>query len=427
MRHSRRQLTAPTLAVFAAVLTLCASLSICASLSAAEPYKYQFTSVSENVNPAAVTISRDEATPFCPTDWNVRKDRLAGGKQDGVDRITIDNGVLRIVVIPTRGMSIWEVWHGDVRIGWESPVKEIVHPRMVTLSARGGLGWLDGFGELMCRCGLESNGQPGPDEIVTNTGAIASTDLTLHGKLAYLPAQEVELQVDRDAPYAIHLRGRVDEHMVHGPKLTLYSELIVVPGESTFRLVDEVANESGSESEFQILYHTNFGTPLLEAGAEFVAPIERVTPFNERAAEGDVHEFATYTGPTAGYVEQVYLLRLYHDAEGQTIVMLRNASSDRGVSLRYDTTALPYLTVWKNTTSQLDGYVTGIEPGTNYPYGRQHEREAGRVPKLGPEERRRFEIEFAIHPSAASVTEALTQIQQIQGERATQYDVEPAE
>ncbi|HWC89064.1 MAG TPA: DUF4432 family protein, partial [Pirellulales bacterium] len=53
----------------------------------------------------------------------VRKRRLHGGRQDGVDTIEVDNGVLRFVVVPTRGMGLWKAWSGPLEIGWQSPVK----------------------------------------------------------------------------------------------------------------------------------------------------------------------------------------------------------------------------------------------------------------------------------------------------------------
>ena len=39
-----------------------------------------------------------------------------------------------------------------------------VHPKFVDLSVRGGLGWLTGFDEWLCRCGLAWNGPPGDDD-----------------------------------------------------------------------------------------------------------------------------------------------------------------------------------------------------------------------------------------------------------------------
>ena len=80
--------------------------------------------------------------------------------REGVDTIEVDNGKFRFVVVPTRGMGLWKGWLGKTEIGWQSPVKGPVHPQFVPLTDPSGLGWLEGFDELMCRCGLESNGAP---------------------------------------------------------------------------------------------------------------------------------------------------------------------------------------------------------------------------------------------------------------------------
>jgi hypothetical protein len=52
-----------------------------------------------------------------------------------------------------------------------------------------------------------------------------------------------------------------------------------------------------------------------------------------------------------------------------------------------------------------EGYATGIEPSTSYPYPRPIERAAGRVPRLGPGES--YKVEVAI---TALTTENTVQI-----------------
>jgi hypothetical protein len=118
---------------------------------------------------------------------------------------------MTITVIPTRGMNILSVHAGDVRREWDSPVQEVIHPKFINLQDRGGLGWLEAFNEWLCRCGLESNGAPAIDRFVTSTGVETTMELTLQGRIANLPAQEVELGVEQEPPYRITLRGRVDE------------------------------------------------------------------------------------------------------------------------------------------------------------------------------------------------------------------------
>jgi len=150
-------------------------------------------SVDEKVRVAEWSASWRDLQPAAPDGarWSIQKSVLHGGKQEGVDAITVDNGRLSFTVVPTRGMNLWDARAGDLRLGWDSPVKEVVHPAYVNLQARGGLGWLEGFAEWINRCGLESNGAPGPDEIPNNTGKIVTVDLTLHGRISYSPAREV--------------------------------------------------------------------------------------------------------------------------------------------------------------------------------------------------------------------------------------------
>ena len=108
-------------------------------------------------------------------DWSIRKRTLRGGLSDGLDVVELKNGELSMSVLPTRGMGLWRGEFRGIPIEWKSPVARPVHPMFVNLKDRNGLGWLNGFNELMCRCGLAFNGPPGTD---------GGTDVTLHGKIA---------------------------------------------------------------------------------------------------------------------------------------------------------------------------------------------------------------------------------------------------
>lgn len=353
--------------------------------------------------------------------WSVRKRTLAGGKQAGVSVITINNGVLEIDVVPTRGMSIQEIRRGEMRLGWDSPVTEIVNPAFIDLESRGGLGWLDGFGEWMVRCGLEFAGHPGTDKMINNTGETAEVELSLHGKIGNIPASEVEVSIDRAPPHRIRVRGVVYERSFKGPNLRLVAEVSVVPGASGFRIDDQVTNLGASEQEFQIIYHMNFGRPLLEEGAKVHVAAERVAPMNAHAAES-IDEFAVYKGPTDGFVEQVYLVEPLSDERGTSLAVLQDADGNNAVAIRWSTAELPYLTLWKNTASKAEGYVTGIEPGTGFPFNRSVERAAGRVPKLAPSKSRRFTLDIDLHQGESAVKRAVAAVQNIQAGR--QVDIQ---
>ena len=388
---------------------------------ASEPFRLVLTDVEKNIYVEDLHITNQDITPDCPVPWSIHKVVLHGGKREGVEVIDVDNGKLSLTVVPTRGMSIQEVRMGDIRLGWDSPVKNLVHPQYINLHTRAGLGWLEGFNEWMVRCGLEFFGGPGTDEFIDNTGKKATMELTLHGKIGNTPASVVEVIIERQAPYRIRVRARIDETCVHGPKLELWAEVSTTPGSHTFQISDRVTNRSAVEQEFGILYHGNYGTPLMEKGATFVAPVRQVTPINEHSA-ADVSTYSVYRGPTPGFAEQVYCLRLWADRNEQTKVMLRNAAGSRAVSMAFSVDQLPFFTLWKNPVAYEDGYVTGLEPGTGFPRNRAVERKFGRVPKLGPHQTRPFTIDFALHAGRDQVNSIADEIASILAGRQTRMD-----
>jgi hypothetical protein len=409
--------------------------ALLAPATAAEPeraYAYRKRILGENLNsidgdnPNGLfnLVSRTVPGIARTKAWSVKVWVLHGGKQEGVALVIIDNGAMTVQVVPARGMGVLEARAGDVRLGWDSPVKEVVHPSFINLEGRGGLGWLEGFSEGMVRCGLEYAGHPGLDEFVDNTGAKAQMNLTLHGKIANIPASKVEVLVDKDPPHRIRVRGTVHERLFFGPKLELTAEVSTVPGSTSFRVEDAVTNRGASPQEFQLIYHTNYGGPVLEKGATVLAPVARVAPMNETAAKG-VDAYATYEGPTPGFIEQVYLIHPLADAQGRTSVLLQNAAKDKGASITWSARELPYLTVWKNTSALADGYVTGLEPATGFPYNRKVERAAGRVPKLAPGETRRFALDFGLHTDKAAVADAADRILTLQKGHAPQVESTP--
>ena len=377
--------------------------------------EHVLTSVSAGLGEPTWRLSSRDAKYDSAAPWSVKRFALHGGKQEGCELIVLDNGKLKISVVPTRGMSVLEVTSGDVRLGWNSPVKQVVHPQFMRLESRGGLGWLEGFNEWMVRCGLEFAGHPGQDEFVNNVGEKATMDLTLHGKIGNIPASEVSVVVDLEAPHRIRIKGVVHEQAFYGPKLELATEISTEPGSDAFRIADSVTNHGAFEQEYQVIYHCNYGPPLLGQGSRVLAAAKRIAPFNEHAGEG-LKDWQTYAAPTKGFIEQVYCLEPLADRDGRGIVMLENAATDRAVTMRWKTDSLPFLTVWKNTAATEDGYVTGLEPGTGYAYNRRIERQAGRVPKLAPHATREFRIEVGIHVGKERVAEQAAAVANLQGQ-----------
>jgi hypothetical protein len=220
-------------------------------------------------------------------------------------------------------------------------------------------------------------------------------------------------------PHTIRLRGTLKEQAFKKVNFLIETELVTEGGARFFTLHDTLINSGDYPSEYQALYHNNFGPPLLEEGARFIAPVEQVSPFNDKAA-GDLGDWQAYRGPTRDYDETVYNVVPYGDENGDTLAVLHNASGTAGVSVAFNIQQLPVLSLWKNTDTPVQGYVTGLEPGTSFAYNRSYQRALNRVPTIGPKEHRQFDLTFTLLPDKTAVDQAVQQVEAILNNRPTE-------
>lgn len=310
---------------------------------------------------SALPAHRELARPAA----GIRRLLLLEGASAGLEVIELDNGQLKLWLLPQRGLGIWKIWYQGMALGWQSPVRGPVHPALVPLAEPGG--WLYGFDELLCRCGLESNGPPdrGDD----------GTIYPLHGRAANLPAHNLTLQ---HSAAGLGVSGDLYESRLHGQKLALHSQLQLPADGCRIHIRDSVANLSALPASAQLLYHLNIGAPFLQAGCRIHAAVAELAPRDARAADGIAH-WADISAPEAGFTEQVYYLRLLPDADGMGEVLLLQPDGECALQLRIRLATLPYFIIWKNLVAAEDGYVLGLEPASNFPNPRRFESARQRV------------------------------------------------
>lgn len=177
---------------------------------------------------------------------------------------------------------------------------------MVRLNDPTGIGWLDGFDELLVRCGLESNGAPEFNEQGTLVYG-------LHGKIANMPAHRVDVAIDGDSG-EISVHGVVDEARLFGNNLRLESAVTTRVHSSSLTVTDVVSNLSAEEADLELLYHVNFGLPLLEPGEGRSADPQDSA--RDVVAKGDLAHWDTYGPPTPGLAEACFFFQLCADGRG---------------------------------------------------------------------------------------------------------------
>lgn len=305
--------------------------------------------------------------------------RLGDGPEDGVRAIDVRvAGGIHALVIVDRGLDIGPAWYAGYPLAWQSPTG-IVHPSYFRDDV-----WLRSFhGGLLFTAGLENVGNAVKDGDVQHG---------LHGRLSNLPARNVTVDtVEDEQGLAVIVCGEVRETTVFGIDLVLRRKLRFSVGEPTIQLADEVENLGFTPAPVFLLYHVNFGHPVVSGTSRLFGPPAEVVGWDEisRAAEPD---YASFEPPTPGFPIQVFEHRLAVGSPDDVRIGIVNPafepSSGIGAAVEYDRRRLPRLWQWRMLGEGL--YLTGIEPANCGLQGRVAERASGTVDELQPGERRTF-------------------------------------
>jgi len=107
-------------------------------------------------------------------------------------------------------------------------------------------------------------------------------------------------------------------------------------------------------------------------------------------------------------------MELNGDDNGMTEALLKSPDGTKGALLSFNLRELPFMTLWKNEAPSKTGYVTGLEPGTCFPYPKPVERAAGRVSKLEGGANYHTKITYSALVSRDEVQEAVDKIKTLQ-------------
>ena len=320
----------------------------------------------------------------------IRRLKLTEGHEAGVELIQVRTGAgLTYYVSPMRGLDISLTEFGDVPISWQAPNGD-VHPAYY--DARG-MEWLrTAVGGLLMTCGLRQVGSSSEDR---------GESLGLHGRVHHLSARYVSVQGNwMDDEYEMVISGVIEETRIFGEYLRLTRTIRSRMGENNIQIKDKVENVGFEPTPHMILYHFNFGFPLMSEGTKLAFPSKQVVP---REQETPLKSFNEWQKPAAGYQERVY----YHEDivpnnENWACAIIENPKfplSNGGtcnliVRLSWLTETLPRLVQWKMPGAGV--HVLGIEPANCYVEGRAKERERGTLVILEPGQSLSYELKLEI-------------------------------
>jgi hypothetical protein len=209
---------------------------------------------------------------------------------------------------------------------------------------------------------------------------------------------------------------REAEAMVENLALTRRIEARL--GAAGFRIHDRVVNKGFGAQPLMLLYHFNFGFPLLSPSARIVGPIQKSEPHDDEARAGrGLEECFSFPEPVLGYAEKVYFHTLATRPEGRTFIALLNRDTGDGeplgIVIRWNRRELPHLTEWKMPCKGF--YVVGLEPGTVLPIGRGVLRDKGALPMIEGQASYDVTIDFEVVDSAGKLEEVQKEARALAG------------
>ena len=319
-----------------------------------------------------------------------RASELSSGLAKGVDAIDVKTGTgFEFTALPGRALDIaWASYKG-------APLSYISKSGVVAPAhfvEKGGEGFLRNFfAGLLTTAGLSNIGPPCQD---------GDESLGLHGRVSNIPAEDVCIsQGWQGDDYAIRLAGTVRQARTFGECLLLHREITTQLGANALVVRDVVENAGFRSEPMMLLYHCNFGYPLVSADSRIYTSGGSVEPREPTPVQAvaDHHRLGE---PQAGYVEQCF----YHDLtarDGRAFAAIFNERLGVGGYVRYRVENLPEFVQWKMLGEQE--YVVGLEPSTHRLDRRAELIRQGRIRPLEVGERRTFEVEIGVVDGRAAL------------------------
>ena len=260
----------------------------------------------------------------------IRRYTLTDGKENGLRVIEMNNGILRVLLNESKGLDIMQVWYKGVNMSFVS--KNGFTAREVAFGKRfeGGMLYTCGLDSIGGRAGFEPHG------LYHNTPALVTS------------VDHENLQVTAE----IEITALFGENLVMKRTITLSKE------NGDLQLEDTLVNRGAREENYCLLYHINFGYPMLDEGVEIAADLGDIVPRTPKAAENS-SELVKFAGPMDNEEERCYFLT----NKGNTVSVTNKKLGTRA-TVTYSKDTLPYLVQWNSPASQ--DYALGIEPATSF-------------------------------------------------------------
>lgn len=305
--------------------------------------------------------------------FSVRCIELTEGKAKGVAVIEVNTADgLQVDILPDTGLDIGQVRYKGVNMsfisknGYDNPSRILPYETEFVTTFPGG---------MLYTCGLRSTGPANRDN---------GEWYPLHGRYHSLAAEQVCTEVVEDE---IIIKGTLRETALFGHVLELKRTIRILAFGSRITVEDSISNLTPKDEEIMLLYHCNFGYPMLSEKAKLILPEQRKTTPRTKFAKTGLGSECTFVEPIDGEEERVF----FHE-NMDCVATLQNSELGMSATLTWSGDTLPILAQWRSMAT--GDYVLGLEPTNSYIMGRSAERENGTLPVLKADETLKTKVQF---------------------------------
>ncbi len=312
----------------------------------------------------------------------VRDVEFASGRGKGTRALEVYNlAGLRCTVLPDKCMDLADLSFRGVNLGFCSKNGLTANTSFNALDNEFLYNWSGG---LLSTCGLANTGPACVD------GGLYRTE---HGRIGSMPTENLSVRETwTDDDCRIELGGRMRESLIYGSNLALSRKISLGLYDRSIVIEDIVENLEPVPEEFMLLYHLNFGYPLVDSGSEVVRSDAKTLPRTEMT-DTELEAWNEIGPPQDNCPEQVYY-HVANPAVPKACAAIFNRALGFGVSVAWTSDTLPILVQWKSMRSH--DYTVALEPSNTYIKGRAEERNNGTLPRLAAYGSTRFRIEIGI-------------------------------
>ncbi|MGE0798308.1 MAG: DUF4432 family protein [Lautropia sp.] len=318
------------------------------------------------------------------------------GPERGVRYADLRSGSgLELRVLIDRGFDPGELRVGGVPVAWRSP-NGFRAPALHDAEEMDGTGLLRSIDGLMLTGGLDHVRGPAEGPAGHFGTRRETVRYPLHGRLSAQPARLTGHGERWDGDRCvIWCEGEVRQTMLYGEHLVLTRRYEIELGRSRIDVFDRIENAGHCPTPHQLLYHVNFGFPLI--GERTALQLSR-----SLEARADAAALAAIAAPSVpGRIARDELLDLDLDAtgagDGWQSCAIANPGLAGGLAIEVSF-ASPHLTrlqIWRNRSPGVE--VLAVEPATHPAQPRGVLDAGAAIAPLDPGEVRDYRLAFSAH------------------------------